>query len=658
LRHLPPALLFLALAVVMTWPLAYSLGRSVAYPGDPFINTWILDWDFWATFHHPLALFQANAFFPAKDSLAFSENLYGVAIVLFPFRALGMPALMAHNLAMLLGYAFSAFGAYILGFTITRSRIAGIVAGIFYACVPFRFTHLSHVQHVWAGWIPLMLAALIAFARTPTRRTALLFAAAFLMNGLSNVHWLLFGSLAIALTVPILIRSRADLLRLAAPTIVAAALLVPFLLPYETVAKLYNMRRSWRETKSFSAHPKDWLNPGVNNRFYRRFADVTTDPEKWIFPGALSIALSLGAVFVARRDRRTFAIALLWITLGFLGSLGTHAFLHRFLYLYVPGFQAIRVPARWANIAYAGMAMLIAMSVAAMARGRRTWIGGVVAALFLVELHAMPIRWYSTSPNIPRVHRWLKSQKDAAIAELPLEFGQSEFFAMLHATVHHRPMVNGSSGFTPPDRMHLTDLASPVPHDDFLAELRRIGVNTLIVHIDDYGEHAPPMRDWLREELERGHLFYVRHFSDPTTIDGDWVFSLQSGARTNPELETMLRGGYVRGDDTFGVLDYPTFGQQLHKNALFSGWALSPYGIREVNFLFNNGTVRVPARLVEDQGLSRGMPFYPIVKRPRFIGVFDKRPPGVRQDTDVQVEIIDGRGMKTFLEDRYVDWYD
>jgi len=639
----------------MTWPLAYSLGRSVAYPGDPFLNAWILDWDFWATFHQPLSLFQANIFYPATDPLAFSENLYGIALVLFPFRLLGMPALMAHNLAMLLGYAFSAFGAYVLGFTITRSRAAGVAAGIFYAYVPFRFTQISHVQHVWAGWLPLLIAALLAFARTPSRRNALLFAAAFLMNGLSNIHWLLFGSLAIAMSVPILIRNRADFLRLAAPAIFAAVLLVPFLMPYQTVAKLYDMRRSWKETKYFSAQPKDWLNPGVNNRFYRRFADTAADPEKWIFPGALSVVLSFAALAQARRHTRPLAIALLWITLGILGSLGTHAFLHRFLYLYVPGFQAIRVPARWANIAYVGLSMMIAISVAAMAQEKRTWIGGLVAALFLVELHAMPIRWYSTSPNIPGVARWLKTQPEAVVAELPLEIGASEFFAMLHATEHHRPMVNGSSGFTPPHRNRLMELSSPVPKDDLLPELRRIGVNTLVVRIDDY---SPPARAWLRRQLDLGHLFFVRHFSHPTTIGGDWVFSLQHGLRNDPDLDAVLRGEYVRGDDTFGVLDYPTFGQELHKGALFSGWALSPYGIREVNFLFGNGTVRVPAKLLEESGLSRGMPFYPQVKRPRFIGVFAGRPQGVRMETDVQVEIIDGRGTRTFLEDRAVEWFD
>src|SRR5881628_3234124 len=89
------AALFVALALLMTWPLARNLSTAVAYPGDPFINAWILDWDWYATLHQPLHLFEANAFYPAKDSLAYSENLYGIALLLFPLRALGAGALTA-----------------------------------------------------------------------------------------------------------------------------------------------------------------------------------------------------------------------------------------------------------------------------------------------------------------------------------------------------------------------------------------------------------------------------------------------------------------------------------------------------------------------------------------------------------------------------------
>src|SRR4051812_44894521 len=233
-QHAAAASLFGALAVLMTWPLATHLRDAVAAPGDPFINVWILDWDFYATFHHPLSLFHANAFYPMRYALALSENLYGLALLLFPLRAIGIAPLTAYNIAILAGFAFSGFAAYLLGARITGSFAGGMAAGIFYAFVPFRFTHLVHVQHVWGGWLPMLLVALLHYSDSPTWKRAALFGAVFLMNGLTNIHWLLFGSIAVAATL-LIVRPR--IVPLAVATLAAAALLAPFLVPYETVSK-------------------------------------------------------------------------------------------------------------------------------------------------------------------------------------------------------------------------------------------------------------------------------------------------------------------------------------------------------------------------------------------------------------------------------------
>ena len=121
-QHAAAALLFIALSVAMTWPLAPNLGRAVADPGDPYINTWILDWDWYATFHQPLSLFHANAFYPARYALAYSENLYGVAVLLFPLRAVGVGPIAAYNVAMLAGLAFCGFAMYLLAARLVEDR--------------------------------------------------------------------------------------------------------------------------------------------------------------------------------------------------------------------------------------------------------------------------------------------------------------------------------------------------------------------------------------------------------------------------------------------------------------------------------------------------------------------------------------------------------
>jgi hypothetical protein len=642
-QHAGAAALFLILAALMTWPLARDLDRAVADPGDPFINTWILDWDWYATLHQPLHLFDANLFYPARYSLAYSENLYGIAVLLFPFRAAGVSPITAHNIAILLGFALSGFGMYVLARLITGSGAAGVVAGIFHAFVPFRFTHLPHVQHVWGGTLPLLLAALWWYARKPTWHRAAWFGAAFLFNGLCNIHWLLFGTVAIAATVAIL---RPRVLPLAVCTALAMAILAGFLYPYREVADLYGMRRSWSETRFFSALPSDWLVSNFYNRLYTPLRNSSIDPERWLFPGVLSLVL--GGVALLSKNRKPLQMAGLWIAIGFFGSLGLHTVLHRFLFRYVPAFQAIRVPARWAAIAFVGLAILVAIGTSLIARGR-SWIYAIVALAFLAELRSAPIRWYMVSTDVPLAEQWIAREKPHAIVELPLA-PLFEHGAMLRATAHHVPMVNGISGFASPEYTRLATLAQRCS-DDFFSELRRIGVTHVVVHADAIDAAG---RACLARAIAQNRIAFQRRFD--AGMLGDWLFTIGGPQVHSPDIEALLLGKPVRAEHTFGALFSPAPDSSITGDTVMSGFAFSPFGIRSVNLLVNNGAIRLPTELHPDPALQRGFPWYPQTTKPKFTAQFQKRPPGVWKHTDIQPEIIDGRGNRLLLEDRFVEW--
>jgi hypothetical protein len=639
-RHAPVLLLFAVLAVAMTWPLASHLGSAVANMGDPLINTWILDWDWYATFHSPLWLFQANAFYPAKYALAFSENLYGIALFLFPLRALGMSPVAAMNVAMLAGFALCGFAAYLLGWHLTSSRAAGIAAGVFYAFVPYRFGHLSQVQYVWGWPLPLLLLGLLHYKRQPTPRAAALFGVAFVLNGLANMHALLFGSVAIALAALIL---RPRWIPLLISTAISMLILLPFLVPYWRASKLYGMERSAAETMHYSAQPKDWLEAPPENRLYGGESKV--DPERRLFPGVIALLCTAGlwpavAAAFGRRTRAggsrysrleagaPSAVALSWVLLGFLGSLGLHTFFHRFLFAWVPGFRAIRVPARWAIITYVGLAMFVALATAMLPRLR--WL---VALLLLFELCAAPVRWQLLPSEIPPVYMWLKDAKLQAIVEMPIRERLNDYLYLLRATVHHRPIANGISGFDPPERQRLAGLS--------LDEMQRLGIDTIVVHADTADDAT---WEWLRRERPR----FLRRFDSPAG-NGDWVFSVARGDAP-PPLPPGFNGA------TFGLLQFPQTGETLKKAAFFSGFALSPYGIRRVDLLFDNGAHRIRAELIADPGLSKRYPYYDATTRPRFVKGFDRRPPEIREVTDVQVEIEDGNGHVTRLLSHLFRW--
>jgi hypothetical protein len=118
----------------------------------------------------------------------------------------------------------------------------------------------------------------------------------------------------------------------------------------------------------------------------------------------------------------------------------------------------------------------------------------------------------------------------------------------------------------------------------------------------------------------------------------------------------MLQGKPTYSETTFGLMDSPRPTELVTDRTLVSGWAFSPYGIREVNLLVNNGMIRLPTELRSDPRLTRQFPWYDATVRPRFVASFPTRPRGVWKSTDMQPEIIDGRGVRTLLEDRWINW--
>ena len=77
LRELLVVLAFCLFTALLTWPYVTRMRDAVVDPGDPYLVTWIMWWDYHQTFRDPLHLFHSNTFYPLKYTLAFSEHFEG-----------------------------------------------------------------------------------------------------------------------------------------------------------------------------------------------------------------------------------------------------------------------------------------------------------------------------------------------------------------------------------------------------------------------------------------------------------------------------------------------------------------------------------------------------------------------------------------------------
>ena len=118
-----------ALAIVMFWPLVLHLDRDVPKDlGDSLLTAYLIGWNGHALLHQPFEWWQANAFWPNPDSLAFADAFIGytpVALLGTGFRA----AIWHYNVVFLFAYALSFAGAYLLARELGLGRPASAVGG-------------------------------------------------------------------------------------------------------------------------------------------------------------------------------------------------------------------------------------------------------------------------------------------------------------------------------------------------------------------------------------------------------------------------------------------------------------------------------------------------------------------------------------------------
>ena len=121
------ALIFAALTIVFTWPLAKGLTRDIPGDlGDPLFNAWVLAWD--AT-HLGRGWLQANIFYPHPLTLAYSELLVPQALQILPIYAVTGNPFLCYNLVFLSTFVLSGLGMFLFCRELTGSRDGGLRRG-------------------------------------------------------------------------------------------------------------------------------------------------------------------------------------------------------------------------------------------------------------------------------------------------------------------------------------------------------------------------------------------------------------------------------------------------------------------------------------------------------------------------------------------------
>jgi hypothetical protein len=252
-------------------------------------------------------LFDANIFYPAKHSLAFSEPLIVPALIGAPLAWLGASPVLVYNIVLLIGFALTAWAVHLLVFEWTNDRAAGILAGSMFAFNSHTLTRLAHMQAIHAWGLPLALLStdrLIAHARW---RDAIWLAVWIACLAYTSGYLVVFGAIMVGVALVARAadwwpRARLVLSRFAGAAVITAVVVLPVYLPYRTVAREMHMVRSLHVVGEYSLKPSGYLASAGRlhySMWSSRFAENQVD---YLLPGFVVFALAIGAVFWAIRS--------------------------------------------------------------------------------------------------------------------------------------------------------------------------------------------------------------------------------------------------------------------------------------------------------------------------------------------------------------------
>lgn len=516
---------------------------------DARLNAWILAWVQHSLLEAPSGLLDANIFYPARATLTQSEHMVATAVMLLPLRAFTANAVALHQSAIVLSTWLLGLCTWALVRWLTRSEAAALLAGAAAAFMPWRLSELSHVQLLSAQWFPLVWLGLgRVVCDGPTRGRVAVLGLALTAQVLSSfylAYYLLVSCAALGVALWAVVGlDRRRVLALAAAGAPAAIALGLAGLPYlrwsrgEGFRALAVLFDSVRPADALSVTLPVWT-LGWRDALPRA---VTYEIPLVVFAlGVLGAAGGVRARGAGDAPRRAFAWGLLGACAASFALLlgreldvgGLHIPLPAaFAARWVPGFENLRNPLRWAIVIGLAFPVLAGLGIADVLRAvasRRgaVWRTGAVAAIAIALASSLPL------PRIPVAPAWEAERAPlyARLAELP--FGPvlevpwplqpqhdidlaSRY--MLASTTHWRPLTNGTSGYVPASYTLLRQIAQGLPRPAAQAALSRLAdVRWIVVHRDLLGSRE---RAAWRSAAASGALRRV--YEDPL----GWIFEV------------------------------------------------------------------------------------------------------------------------------------
>jgi len=515
-------ILWLGLTMLLLQPTPHRISTSVAGDlGDSMFLTWTLSWGAHGLITQPFDLFDANIFHPHANTLALSDSMLSLAPLFGVLKWVSGDAIVALNVLVIAMFIFALVASHALGKRLFGREDLAILFAVVVCCNSYVFGQQNHPQLQTFGLISLCLLLLLRALELRRKRDGVAIAAATVVLSLANVlYGLIWVVAAVAVVVTLAVRRALPPIRSLLPAGATAALctalvLGPVALLYRRTLDAHGVTRAYEPTNSLGI--RDLITPQHDNwswgsslNSFNSFNSFGRPGEHPYFIGFTALGLGLVGValmvLVVRKGPRQDEVrvrvdelialvvaGIVAVALAFGPSPYGRPGPFRFFHAYVPGFDGVRVTARFAVVAFVAGAVLVVLAVrwlqSRVAPRFRPLVVPLVVLLIVVEVGG-PMRRVEVPEGDRRlVYEALADMDDGVVLELPIQTPSKGFAwafveapRMYHATIDFNARVNGYSGSAPQHFDGLGEVLNGFPSADAAASIAELGVRYVILH--------------------------------------------------------------------------------------------------------------------------------------------------------------------------------
>lgn len=523
-------ILAIFLTALLTWPFALNLTSYYTDTGDYATHGSILWWNQdsikTGRIFHPMDYWKGYMFYPHPYSLAFANNHVFPSLIFSPLYWLTNNLPFAINVYVFLTFILTFVSAFYFINYFVKDKWPSMIGAFIFTFNPQIMTRFpQHIELLGKYFLPLIFLFAYKLLTKPNFKDAFWLFLFITLNSLTANYFQIFTYVCLPMAALPFIWTNIwqknwpyflTLGKVSLIGLIFVPVLLYFNLPFWDFSQKEGAFRTVNESIFFSARINDWfaatpdsLVYGSWTKYLEKFREPKDDrgvlnyEEHTLFIGLLALILFFLGLKYFKKQKMNHSFFFILLIVSFILSFGPFlnydekGFKLPFYYLFqfVPLMKGVRAPGRFEYIMLIPFSLIVAFGAKGLLDQRKNiTVITFITIIIIIVLENFTFRNFDERSRILKKANDLSARLDFLQNSITLHlpvftiadadvFGKNSIYSNW-LTQTHEKMVNGNSGYFPPDILALLFETNNTVDEKALQKLSLIGVNYLIIHKD------------------------------------------------------------------------------------------------------------------------------------------------------------------------------